>query len=145
MRNCKSMLLPIALLYLPQVGFAQAPELPEAVQEWMSEGWQPRFLAMVAEGDSLFNSLSCRRCHGDNGSGGRWAPDLTDDEWVQTDGTLVPIFQTIFWGVRRRDFHDPDRRFEMNPKGGMNITWDQTRALAAYVWSLSRLPREEGR
>jgi len=33
----------------------------------------------------------------------------------------------------------------MNPQGGMNITWDQTRALAAYVWSLTNMPAPTGR
>jgi mono/diheme cytochrome c family protein len=141
MRYSKSLLMLTTLLGVPQAVSPQTPELPAEVREWMSEAWQPRFLGMVAEGDSLFNSGSCQRCHGEKGSGGRWAPDLTDDEWVQSDGSLAGIFQTIFWGVRRRDFHDPNRRFEMNPKGGMSISWDQTRALAAYVWTLSRLPR----
>ena len=140
MKRSVLMLVPLAMTLGAGSAAAQRPQLPENVQEWMSEGWQPRFMAMVAEGDSLFNQRSCRRCHGDNGTGGRWAPDLTDSEWVQADGSLGSIFQTIFWGVRRRDFADPERRFEMNPKGGQNITWDQTRALAAYVWSLSNLP-----
>ncbi len=64
---------------------------------------------------------------------------------MQSEGDLEGIFQVIFWGVRRRDFADETRRFEMNPQGGMNITWDQTRALAAYVWSLTNLPEPTGR
>ncbi len=39
--------------------------------------------------------------------------------------------------MRRRDFHDPERRFQMNPKGGMDLEWSQLEALTAYVWSLS--------
>ena len=31
---------------------------------------------------------SCVGCHGDGGTGGQWGPDLTDDVWVQSDGTL---------------------------------------------------------
>ncbi len=94
---------------------------------------------MIALGDSLFNNGSCTRCHGDDATGTRRAPNLTDAEWVQSEGDLAGIFETIFWGVRRRDFADDTRPFEMNPQGGMNITWDQTRALAAYVWSLTNM------
>ena len=139
----KSVLLVPALM-LPMFAIptmAQRSQLPPVVQEWMAEGWQPRFTGMVAEGDSLFNNGSCTRCHGDNGTEGRWAPNLTDDEWVQSDGSLGGIFETIMWGVRRRDFHDPERRFQMNPSGGMEMTWDQRRSLAAYVWSLTNVPR----
>lgn len=79
---------------------------------------------------------SCTRCHGEGGAGGQWAPDLTDDEWVQSDGSLEGIREVVSWGVRRRDFADSSRRFEMNPAGGMQLEWDEVRALAAYVWSL---------
>ena len=41
------------------------------------------------------------------------------------------------WGVRRRDFSDPNLRFEMNPSGGMNLEWADMGAVAAYVWTLS--------
>ncbi len=41
------------------------------------------------------------------------------------------------WGVRRRHFADPDRRFQMNPAGGMDLDYAQLNALTAYVWSLN--------
>ncbi|NKB90593.1 MAG: hypothetical protein GKS06_20495 [Acidobacteria bacterium] len=63
-------------------------------------------------------------------------PDLTDAEWVQSDGSLEGIRETIMWGVRRRDFADESRRFEMNPAGGMNLEWEEMAAVAAYVWSM---------
>lgn len=58
-------------------------------------------------------------------------PDLADDTWLQSGGDLEGIRETIFWGVRRRDFADSSHRFEMNPE------WEDSDALAAYVWSLS--------
>ena len=63
---------------------------------------------------------------------------------MQSDGDLEGVWDTIFWGVRRRDFADESRRFEMNPQGGMELEWDEIGALAAYVWSLNNgdfLPR----
>ena len=136
----------LTVLIAPAAASAQqGPPFPDAAREWLSRDLPFRFQAMIALGDSLFNNGSCTRCHGDDATGTRRAPDLTDAEWVQSEGDLEGIFQTIFWGVRRRDFADETRRFEMNPQGGMNITWDQTRALAAYVWSLTSMPVPAGR
>ena len=100
MKRSVLLLVPLVATLGAGSAAAQRPQLPENVQEWMSEAWQPRFMAMVAEGDSLFNQHSCQRCHGEKGTDGRFAPDLTDSEWVQSDGSLGSIFQTIFWGVR---------------------------------------------
>lgn len=111
--------------------------LPDEVRSWLEADQLQRWAALIEEGDSLFNSGSCRRCHGVAGTGGRNGPDLADEAWVQSDGTLDGIRETIFWGVRRRDFSDPEWRFEMNPGGGLDLEWDQYRAVAAYVWSLS--------
>ena len=81
---------------------------------------------MIQTGEELFSEGSCANCHGEGGSGGRFGPDLTDAAWVQGDGDLEGIRQVIFWGVRRRDFDDPDRRFEMNPQGGMDLEWTRS-------------------
>jgi mono/diheme cytochrome c family protein len=124
---------------------AQAPTLPDEVSAWMARDQVQRWAQMLQEGDSIFNSSSCARCHGEAGSGGRNGPDLTDAEWGQSDGSLEGIRETIFWGVRRRDFSDTTRRFEMNPGGGMHLEWNQYASLAAYVWSLSNGTHLPGR
>lgn len=126
---------------------AQAGEvvLPDEVSSWLARDQVRRWAVMLEEGDSLFNTGSCQRCHGEGGTGGRFGPDLTDTEWVQGDGSLEAIRETIFWGVRRRDFADPSRRFEMNPGGGLDPTWEQYASLAAYVWSLSNGTHLPGR
>jgi mono/diheme cytochrome c family protein len=116
---------------------AQQVTLPSQVSEWLERDQVQRWAAMIAEGDSIFNSGSCARCHGNGGSGGPNGPDLTDATWVQSDGSLEEIRRTIFWGVRRELLSDPSLRFEMNPGGGMAPTWEQHASLAAYVWSLS--------
>ena len=115
----------------------QAPELPAEVKAWLEREQFRQWVGLLEEGKKLFEEGSCTRCHGAGGAAGRSGPNLTDAEWVQSDGGLEGIRETIFWGVRRRDFADPSRRFEMNPSGGMQLEWDQVRALAAYVWSLS--------
>ncbi len=111
--------------------------LPTGVREWLERDQVQRWAQMIEEGDELFHGRSCVRCHGEGGKEGRWGPDLTDSEWVQSDGDLQGTWDTIFWGVKRDDFSDPARRFEMNPGGGARLEWDELSAVAAYVWSLS--------
>lgn len=111
--------------------------LPAEVREWLERDQVRRWAAMVAKGDSIFNTQSCRRCHGEGGVGGRNGPDLTDSTWVQSDGSLEGIRRTIFWGVRRELLSEPSWRFEMHPGGGIDLSPDQYVSLAAYVWTLS--------
>ncbi len=115
----------------------QTTGLPTEVSEWLERDQLRRWGQMIRTGEELFSEGSCANCHGEGGSGGRFGPDLTDAEWVQGDGDLEGIRQVIFWGVRRRDFADPGRRFEMNPQGGMDLEWEEIGAMAAYVWSLN--------
>lgn len=122
----------------------ERPQLPPEVKTWLERDQMARWASLIETGRDKFAEGSCSSCHGDGGHGGRFAPDLTDDQWVQSDGGLEGIFDTIVWGVRERDFADPNRRFEMNPSGGMLLEWEDIGALAAYVWSLSNgdfLPR----
>lgn len=119
------------------LGQRQVPELPAEVKAWLEREQFRQWVGLLEEGKKLFEEGSCTRCHGAGGAGGRSGPNLTDAEWVQSEGSLEGIRETIFWGVRRRDFADASRRFEMNPSGGMQLEWDQVRALGAYVWSLS--------
>jgi mono/diheme cytochrome c family protein len=112
--------------------------LPEEVRQFLERDQEQRWASMLAAGEERFNEGSCAKCHAAGGTGGKWAPDLTDDEWVQSDGSLMGIRETIFWGVRRRDFADESRRFQMHPGGGMQLEWEEYDALATYVWSLSR-------
>ncbi len=131
------MMILVSLTWATTTAAQQRPELPENVKTWMARDQAQRWAQMIQLGDSLFNKRTCMRCHGDGGTNGRFAPDLTDSEWVQNDGSLAGIRRTIFWGVERDDFADPTRRFEMNPGGGQDLEWDEYSALAAYVWSLS--------
>ena len=131
---------------VPASASAQAAQnpLPTEVQDWLARDQVQRWRVMLMEGDSIFNARSCARCHGTGGTDGNNGPDLTDSEWVQSDGSLEGIRETIFWGVRRQHLANPDFRFEMNPGGGIDLTWDQYSSLAAYVWSLSRAPAGGG-
>lgn len=101
---------------------------------------------MIEAGAALFNEGSCTLCHGVGGRGDdRRAPDLTDPEWLHGDGSFEGILRTIVWGVERDEMKAvTPRPFEMFPLGGMSLpTNDERRALAAYVWSLWSLDRDE--
>ena len=122
------------------VGLGTAQEqgkLPQEVAAWMQRDQVQRWTVLLKEGEKRFSEGSCARCHGEGGKAGRFGPDLTDSEWGQGDGSLASIGEIIFWGVRRKDFADPSRRFEMNPSGGMQLDREDLAALTAYVWSLS--------
>jgi tetratricopeptide (TPR) repeat protein len=98
----------------------------------------------VLEGSDLFNSGSCGACHAVGGRGqGRNGPDLSDDAWLH-GSDFDSIFHTIWWGVETDEMKaEPKFRFEMHPRGGMPWTRQQSKAVAAYVWSISR-PQTHG-
>lgn len=94
--------------------------------------------AMIALGDSIFHGLvalgPCQSCHGEDATGPTGiAPNLTDTEWLNTDGTWEGIYNTVMSGVLA------PKKFPgvMLPMGGANLTPDQVRAVTAYVYSLS--------
>jgi len=93
----------------------------------------------VLAGSDLFNSGSCGACHAVAGRGqGRNGPDLSDDAWLH-GGDYDSIFHTIWWGVETDEMKaDPRFRWEMHPRGGMPWTRQQSLAVAAYVWTISR-------
>lgn len=95
--------------------------------------------AMIALGDSLYNSGSCQRCHGQKGVGANNGPALVTGPWLHSKGTYDEIIGTITNGVPRASIKDASRRFPMNGRGGpMALNDEQVKAVAAYVWSISR-------
>jgi mono/diheme cytochrome c family protein len=89
---------------------------------------------MVTEGQQLFSGAgNCFTCHGQDAKGTQLAPNLTDSEWLNSDGTFEAVVQTIAVGVPTPKQHPAP----MPAKGGSSITDDQVRAVAAYVYSIS--------
>jgi mono/diheme cytochrome c family protein len=90
--------------------------------------------AMIAQGDSIFHSSgNCYACHGANAQGAV-GPNLTDAEWLHSDGSYDAIVKQITTGVTQAESKSG---IMMPPKGGSSITDDQVKAVAAYVYSLS--------
>lgn len=92
---------------------------------------------MVAEGKKVFAGAGlCSACHGPAARGTPGlGPNLTDAEWLHSDGSFEALVAMITTGV-------PSSKSKsgvaMPAKGGANLTDAQVRAVAAYVWTLSR-------
>ncbi len=93
--------------------------------------------AMVQKGEQVFSGAGiCTACHGPNATGAI-GPDLTDAEWLIGDGEYEQLVAQILEGVSAAEATNTLGAI-MPPKGGGAITEDQVRAVAAYVWTLSR-------
>jgi mono/diheme cytochrome c family protein len=89
--------------------------------------------AMVDDGKKTFDA-SCFACHGQGGAGGPLAPALNDGQWLNIDGSFDALVQVIANGVPQpKQYPAP-----MPPKGGAPLNDQQVRAVAAYVYSISR-------
>jgi mono/diheme cytochrome c family protein len=90
--------------------------------------------ALIAQGDSIFHSKgNCYACHGANAQGAV-GPNLTDAEWIHSDGSYDAIVKQVTTGVPQ---NESKSGIMMPPKGGSSITDDEVKAVAAYVYSLS--------
>jgi glucose/arabinose dehydrogenase/mono/diheme cytochrome c family protein len=92
---------------------------------------------MVALGDRIYHGqiggATCSGCHGAAATGTVLGPDLSDTQWLWSDGSYPAIAKTITEGVSQpKQFRAP-----MPPMGGAQLSSDQVSALAAYIWSLS--------
>jgi glucose/arabinose dehydrogenase/mono/diheme cytochrome c family protein len=91
---------------------------------------------MVALGDRVYHGqeggANCTGCHGANATGSPLGPNLTGPKWLWSDGSFAGILKSITEGVPTpKQYRSP-----MPPMGGAQLTPEQTKALAAYVWSL---------
>jgi mono/diheme cytochrome c family protein len=90
--------------------------------------------AAITLGDSLFHTKgNCYACHGANAQG-TVGPNLTDAEWIHSDGSYDAIVKQIIDGVTAEQSKS---KIPMPPKGGSTISDDEVKAVAAYVYSLS--------
>jgi mono/diheme cytochrome c family protein len=93
---------------------------------------------MVAVGDSIFHKGSCQRCHGMDAKGTDRGPDLTDDKWAQISGSYADIVSIVTSGVPKDKVKMAGAPFGMRARGGINLTDDQVKEVAAYVYTVSR-------
>lgn len=108
----------------PGAGTQPAVQLPEGVTQ-----------EMVTQGTQLFGGAgTCFACHGANGVGTPIGPALNDATWLHIDGSYDAIVQIITTGVSA----PKQSAAVMAPRGGSQITDEQVRQIAAYVYSISR-------
>jgi len=93
--------------------------------------------AMVAEGEKIYHGqvggAACTGCHGEKGEGTTLGPALNANKWQWSDGGLAGLTKTINDGVPQpKNYRSP-----MPAKGGAQLTDEQVKEVAAYVWSLS--------
>lgn len=115
----------------PQPGTPAAEEVPALTMD-LPAGVTA---AMVARGQQVFEGAGiCYTCHMQGGVGGPLGPNLTDDQWINTDGSFEGIVNVVLNGVTQPLEHPGI----MLPRGGTNISDEDVRAVSAYVWTLSR-------
>jgi mono/diheme cytochrome c family protein len=89
---------------------------------------------LIAQGDKIFHGPgNCYACHGTNAQGAV-GPNLTDSEWIHSKGTFEEIVAQVTSGVSKEK---AKTGIPMPPKGGGNLSDDDVKAVAAYVYSLS--------
>lgn len=89
---------------------------------------------LVDQGRLVFNGPGgCTACHGADATGTALAPNLTDRERLNVDGSYGALAALVNSGVPQpKSYPAP-----MPPKGGADLSADQVCAVAAYVYSLS--------
>lgn len=105
---------------------------PAAAQAKLPAGVTP---AMIAKGKTIFTSTGlCFACHGMDAKG-MVGPSLVDPTWIHGKGTYPEIVQIVTTGIPVAE--TKLGKGAMPPKGGSQISEDDVKAVAAYVWSLS--------
>lgn len=124
-RNRLALLVLAAVAAPASSAAAQAP-LPAGVTQ-----------AMVDKGKTIFGSTGlCYACHGKNAEG-LVGPKLVEHEWLHSKGSYPEIVEFVTKGVT------PDKakygaKSGMPAKGGSSISDDDVKAVAAYVYVISR-------
>jgi mono/diheme cytochrome c family protein len=109
-------------------------EAVDAIKQEMPEGVTKE---MIAKGKGIYMGAGiCSSCHGPAGKGiPSLGANLTDDEWLHSDGSYDGIVKTVMEGVTAQE---SSSGVPMPAKAGTNISDDDVKAVAAYVWTLSR-------
>jgi mono/diheme cytochrome c family protein len=116
----------------------QASSATASVNENLAGNAAAISASLVAFGDSIFHGKAaggaCLMCHGADAKGTPGlAPNLTTGKWLNGDGTYPFIVRTVQNGVP-----EPKQGpAPMPPMGGAQLTPEQVRAVAAYVYSLT--------
>lgn len=112
----------------PAVGQVTPRERPAGVTD-----------SAIAWGKALFQgSANCARCHGRDGRGSEYGPDLADAIWWHGPGTYEWLVREVTHGIPDNLTVTGD---PMPARGSAPMNELDTRAVAAYVWALSHPPK----
>ncbi len=93
----------------------------------------------ITWGQSLFQGpANCSRCHGLNGRGTAYGPDLADAIWWHGPGTFEWLVREVNHGIPANltVTGEPMPSRGMAPMNELDV-----RAVAAYVWAISHPPK----
>lgn len=109
-------------------------EAVETIEQELPEGVTAE---MVAQGKTIYSGAGiCSSCHGPAGAGvPSLGADLTDAEWLHSDGTYEGVVKTVKEGVTAQA---SSSGIPMPAKGGTKISDDDVNAVSAYVWTLGK-------
>jgi mono/diheme cytochrome c family protein len=94
----------------------------------------PASQPLADRGRAVFTGAgNCFACHGANAKGTALAPNLTDAQWLNIDGSYASIAALVRTGVAKPKQHAAP----MPALGGAALNGSQVCAVAAYVYSLS--------
>lgn len=123
MKQLLRVALALGALILASAAPAAAQGLPAGVTQ-----------AMVDKGNEIFHKQGlCYACHGQDAKG-LVGPNLTDDVWLHSKGTLDDIVKQVLGGVTKEESKSG---IPMPAKGGAAITDEDVKSVSAYVYSLS--------
>jgi mono/diheme cytochrome c family protein len=89
---------------------------------------------MVDKGKEIYSKQGlCYACHGQDAKG-LVGPNLTDDVWLHSKGSIDELVKQIAAGVTKEQSKSG---VPMPPKGGSSISDEEVKAVAAYVYTLS--------
>jgi mono/diheme cytochrome c family protein len=90
---------------------------------------------MVQDGNRIYHQQGiCYTCHGNNGVGGPLGPALNDQDRIHITGEYEEIMNIVRTGVPRPERYPAP----MPPMGGASLSDTQLRAVAAYIFALTR-------
>lgn len=109
-------------------------EAVEAIEQEMPEGVTKE---MIEKGKAVYAGPGiCSSCHGPAGKGiPSLGANLTDSEWLHSDGSYEGITKTVMEGVTAQA---SSSGIPMPAKAGTNISDADVKAVSAYVWMLGK-------
>jgi mono/diheme cytochrome c family protein len=121
-RHCPTLIM--ALLLLPAGARGQQPAIPKEVTD-----------STVRQGQEVFHGTgSCSACHGDAGVGTDSGPPIAKGVWLHGGDSYEAILSRVIHGVPKAYSL---RGLAMPMRGWNNLSDDQVKAVAAYVWWIS--------